>query len=117
MKNLEIQDVVIEEANFNISEKNYKFFINLIKNNSSGSILNIKNSKVFYRNKLDEVLFINKIFRMKCYYDDKELKNKIISKNEIFNLPYEIELFDDSDEKKIFFKLDFNLFKIRIEKK
>ena len=44
----------------------------------------------FFRNSQNDVLFINKIIDMKYYYDPKLLKNTIISKNKLFNFPYEL---------------------------
>ena len=37
---------------------------------------------------------------MKYYLDFKELKNTIISKNELFNFPYELKLNKDFEKKK-----------------
>ena len=51
---------------------------------------------------------------MKYFYDNKNLQNKIISKNEIFNLPYSIELKKDDIKKKIFFKLNLDYLKFNI---
>ncbi len=78
------------------------------------SKLIIKNSNIFFKNKHDEVLFINKILIMKYFYDNKSLQNKLISKNEIFNVPYSIEITKSNFEKKIFSKLNLNFFKLKI---
>ena len=51
---------------------------------------------------------------MKYYYDTNQLKNILHSKNEIFNLPYEFELYFDKD-KKILSKLYIDYFKLKIE--
>ncbi len=60
-------------------------------------------------------LFINKIVNMKYYYDNKELKNIIISKNELFNFPYEIQISDDIEKKKITSIVNLNYYKLKIE--
>ena len=47
-------------------------------------------------------MFINKIFKMKYYFDSKELKNIFYSENEIFNIPFSIESFFSEDKRKIY---------------
>ena len=115
IKNLEINDVVINNANFNLNNKNYDFFIKILKNDFSGTTLKIKNSNIFFRSNENEVMFINKIIDLKYYYDSKEFKNLVYSKNEIFNAPYTIELYQNEKEKKFHSKINLNLFKIQIE--
>ena len=52
---------------------------------------------------------------LKYFYDNTNQQNVIISKNEIFNLPYLIKLYDDKIQKKIFSKLDSKFLKLKIE--
>ena len=40
-----------------------------------------------------EVLLINKIYKIKYYYEAKEIKNIFYSENEIFNIPFSMETF------------------------
>ena len=115
LKNIEIQKIKIHEANFNLNNKNYNFFINLQKNNFNDYKLEILNSNVFFRNVEDEVLFINKISNMKYFYDDKEFKNITYSENEIFNMPYNIKFYQDKLKKKFFSKINLNALKLKIE--
>ena len=115
LKNLNINKVIIENANFNLDSKSYNFFIKILENDFEDKILNIKNSNVFFRNNENEVLFINKILDMNYYYDYKQSKNISYSKNKLFNLPYSIELINDHEEKKFYSKLNFNFAKFQIE--
>ncbi len=115
LKNIEIQKIKIHEANFNLNNKNYNFFINLQNNNFNDYKLEIINSNVFFRNIEDEVLFINKILNMKYFYDYKEFKNITYSENEIFNMPYNIKFYQDKLKKKFFSKINFNALKLKIE--
>ena len=102
LKNIEIKDLIFENANFNLNKKNYNFFLELLNKNFKNGNLIIKNSNIFFRNSENEVLFITKIFKMKYYFDSKELKNIFYSENEIFNIPFSIESFFSEDKKKIF---------------
>ena len=115
LKNIEIQKIKLHEANFNLNNKNYNFFLNLQNNNYNDYKLEILNSNIFFRNFNDEVLFINKILRMKYFYDNKEFKNITYSENEIFNIPYNIKFYQDKLKKKFFSKINLNMLKLKIE--
>ena len=114
-KNFEIKNVILEKSNFNLNYQSHDFFTKLLDAYFQDDRLVIKNSSIFYRNKNDEVLFINKILNMEYFYDIKSLKNKLVSKNEIFNLPYSVELNKNDIEKKFFLKLDLNFLKLKID--
>ena len=51
---------------------------------------------------------------MKFYYDEKDSKNILNSKNEIFNIPYEIKIFYN-DKNAVFSKLDLSFIKLNLE--
>lgn len=115
LKNIVVKDVILENTNFNLNKKNSNFFINLLDNDFLDTSFTIKNSNVFFQNIEKEVLFINKIIKMKYYYDPKELKNIINSKNEVFNIPYQIISFRNEKEKKLLSKININFFKLQLE--
>ncbi len=115
LKNIDIKDVSIENANFNIDKKNNNFFINLLNNSFLENTLNIRDSNVFFRNSNEEVLFINKIINLKYFYDQNELKNILSSENEIFNINYQLKVFNDKIKKKIFSKLNLDFIKLQIQ--
>ena len=50
----------------------------------------IKKSNIFFENSDEELLFLNKIKNSKFYFDSYNLENVLISKNEIFNIPYTV---------------------------
>ena len=116
-QNIEIKDVIINSANFNIDKDNKNFFIELLNNKFLENTLNIKDSNIFFRDLNKEVLFINKISNLKYFYDRKELKNVSTSENELFNINYRLKVSDDRFKKKIFSKLNIDLIKLQIENK
>ena len=63
LKNIEVKDLILENANFHLNTKNYNFFIKLLDENFKNGNLIIKNSNVFFRNSMDEVLFITNILK------------------------------------------------------
>ncbi len=115
LKNIKVKDLILENANFNLTDQNFKFFIDLLDNNFIDGNLIIKNSKIFFKNLQDDVLFINKILNMKYYYDANELENFLYAKNEIFNIPYEIQLGNKKDQKKIISKVNLNFINMKVE--
>ena len=115
LKNIKVNNVILEDANINLNNQNYDFFLELLKADFKNNSFEIRDSNVFFKTEDDEVLFINKIINMKYFYDFKNLNNIVVSKNEIFNIPYQLELFVDRTKKKIFSELSLNLLKLKIE--
>jgi len=114
-KNIQIKDLIIENANFNINNKNYNFFLNLLNSNFKDGNLIIMNSNVFFRNLEDEVLFINKILKLKYFYEPKELTNFFYLDNEIFNIPFSMKSFFNKDKSKFFSEINIDLIKLKIK--
>ena len=112
---IKIKNINLNKVNFDLNKKNYNFFVKLLNSNFSNSNLEIKNSNIFYRNIENEVLFINKIDQLKYYYDLKDNKNTFVANNEIFNIPYTIELKNHKDEKKILTKVNFDFLKLQVK--
>ena len=52
---------------------------------------------------------------MKYYYEPKELVNVFYSDNEIFNVPFSIKSYFNTDKKKFFSIINLNLLKLQIE--
>ena len=116
LNNFKVDAVLLDNANFNLNNKNYDFFIKLLDNDFLSSDFEISNSNIFYRNIDNEVLIIKKIHKMKYYYDHKLLKNTLEANNEIFNIPYSFTLQSDVINKKIYSKINLNLLKLQLDK-
>ena len=115
LKNIKLNHVLLEEANFNLNKENYNFFYNLLDGNFNDFKFEILKSNVFYRSLENEVLFINNIKNAKYYFDPKEIKNMLYANNEIFNLPYSIKVFDDKIEKTIHSKINIESLRLEID--
>ena len=115
LKNIKLNHVILEEANFNLNKENYNFFYNLLDGNFNDFKFEILKSNVFYRSLENEVLFINNIKNAKYYFDPKEIKNMLYANNEIFNLPYSIKVFDDKIEKTIHSKINIESLRLEID--
>ena len=112
---IRIKNINLNKVNFDLNKKNYNFFVKLLNSNFSNFNLEIENSNIFYRNIENEVLFINKIDQLKYYYDLKDNKNIFVANNEIFNIPYTVELKNHKDEKKILTKVNFDFLKLQVK--
>jgi len=115
LKNMKLKDVIIEEGNFNLNKNNYGFFIKLLNSDFVDTNLKILNSNIFYRNSENDVLFINHITSANYVYDPKNSKNILNTKNNIFNIPYSIELFNDEDTKKLNSKIKIESLNLQLE--
>jgi len=115
IKNMKVKDVIIEEGNFNLNKNNYNFFIKLLDCDLENIKLQILDSNIFYRNLENDVLFINRIKEAKYNYDSNESKNMLYSKNDIFNLPYSMELSNNLDKKKLISKIDIESLSLKLE--
>ncbi len=115
LEDIKIKEIIFENANFHLNNKNHNFFLKLLDKNFKDGDLTIKNSNIFFRNLNGEVLFINKVLKMRFYFDQKESKNIFYSDNEIFNIPFSIQSFFNLNKTKIFSKINFHTMKFKIE--
>ena len=99
--NIEIRNLLFEIVEFNLNKNNINFFLKLLFTDPSRDIVEIKNSKIFYKNLEGDILFILKIFDSTFFYDYNKLENNLVSNNEVFNLPFTIETQNNYFQKKI----------------
>ena len=115
IKNIKINEVILQNANFELNTKNSNFFVKLLDNNFLDTNLKIKKSNIFFKDSENEVLFISKINNLKYYHDSNELKNILYSENEIFNSHFSLEAIKYEDEKKLYTKLNLDFAKLQIK--
>ncbi len=92
---IQTQDVVLDKVDFNIKKSDLRFFTNLLKTEPNRDKIKIRRSNIFFTNKDNEVLFINQINDSQFYYDLKNLKNVLVSKSKVFNVPYKLIIGND----------------------
>ena len=108
-----IKDVTFNDTEFSLNKDNINFFKKLFLRKPNKNNIIIKNSTVFFKNLSDEVLFLGKINTSKFFYDEKKLNNNLISKNEIFNLPFLLKLENDDLKDRLLVELESK--KIRLD--
>ena len=109
---IKIKDLIFKKTDFNIFFDDLNFFQKLLQTEPNENRIIIKNSNIFFKNRADELLFINKIYNSKFFYNPNNLNNILLSKNEIYNVPYKLSIKNDKFNNKIYMK--FNSKKIRL---
>ena len=112
---IQTQDVILDKADFNLKKTDLSFFTNLLKTEPNRNKLKIKRSNLFFTNRDDEVLFINQINDSNFYYDLKNLKNVIVSKGRVFNVPYKLIVGNDKLNKILDFEFTAKKLVLKIE--
>ena len=112
---IQTQDIILDKVDFNIKKSDLSFFTNLLKTEPSRNKLKIKRSNIFFTNKNDEVLFINQINDSQFYYDFKNLKNVLVSKSKVFNVPYKLIIRNDKLNEILDFELVSKKLVLKIE--
>ena len=110
---IQTKDLILKKTAFNIKKEDFEFFEELLKTEPNENKIILKKSDIFFRGNDDELLFLNKIKIGKFYYDSFNLENVFTSKNEIFNIPYKLDIKNDKFNKNVFF--NFNSKKIRLD--
>ena len=112
INNVVTKNAIFKKADFNINKDDFLFFSKLLFLDKINDKIIFKDSNIFFLNDKKEVLFINKIKKGTFFYDEKNLENIILSKNEIFNIPYRIIFKNNRINKN--FSTEFNSKKIRL---
>tara|TARA_B100000579_G_scaffold435364_1_gene458415 strand:- start:1388 stop:2875 length:1488 start_codon:yes stop_codon:yes gene_type:complete len=112
---IQTQDIIIDKTDFNINKSDLNFFSNLLKIEPNRNKLRIKRSNLFFRNKENEVLFINQINDSSFYFDLKNLKNALTLKSKVFNVPYRLITRNDKLNKILEFELVSKKLVLKIE--
>ena len=105
--------MVFKKTQFNIDINKVKFFQEVFDTNKSEYNLNFKDSILFYKNKNDDVIFFTSIDDLNFSYN-KEFQSQLDSSYEIFNIPFNLKIINDSDNKKIITKLDSHKIRLNI---
>ena len=111
LNNINMKNLVFDKTDFNIYRVDFLFFKNLLQLEPNDNKIIFKNSNIFFKSKNEEVLFINKIYKSEFYYDAINLQNVLVSKNEVYKVPFKLVIKNDKFNKKNY--ILFNSKKIR----
>lgn len=114
---INVKNIILDGANFNPDNNNLNFFLKILKLPVNKNKFLIKNTNFFYKNLEKEILFVNKILNYDLYYDLEKKLNILMGQGEIFNIPYQIDIENNNEEKKLYLKILSKIIKTSIENK
>ena len=94
---LSIESFLIKKANIFFQTEDLKYFSKFKKNKFSPKKISIEKSKVFFKDKDNELITIFSISNLDSFYALEKKLNQIIANGEIFNIPYKIKWVKDFD--------------------
>ena len=112
---IDMKNLLFNKTDFNIQLKDIIFFKKLLQTAPNENEILFKNSTLFFKDKNDEVLFINKINDSRFFYDSNNLQNILVSKNEVFKVPFKLIIKNDKFNKKIFTEFDSKKIRLKID--
>ena len=115
IKKIDMKNLLFYKTDFNIYFEDINFFKKLLQTAPNENKILFKKSNIFFRDKNDEVLFINKIYNNEFYYDSNNLQNVVIAKNEVFNVPFKLIVKNDKFNQKILSEFVSKKIRLRID--
>ena len=111
-KKLEIKNIIISEANFNINMNSYSYLNNYFKNKVSNKKIKVKNSKIFFKenNSKKNVVALSTINKLNLIFDKENNNNKMNIKGSIYNTNYYFTL------SRNIYKKNITNFRIKLKK-
>ena len=88
--NLNIDEVIINEANFSLLKSDFKRLSKNSKNKFSNKKVEINNSNIFFKDNSNEIISIIKISNAVLFFDEKKLLNLFNLKGRVFNIPFSL---------------------------
>ena len=97
---MNIKELDINKANFTLLSSDLKLLKKFNNKKFSNKKIKVNNSKIFFKNNLQEIIAIVKINKTVLFFDDKKLLNFINLKGEVFNTPFKLLFQNDSTKYK-----------------
>ena len=111
----EIKSISINQANFKISQKDFKYLRDYIETKFSEKKLSINNSKFFYLDNEENVISIFPVSKVVLKYDEINEVNSLESKGNLFTIPYQLDWSKNFKNKVNSTFLKLNKLNIKIE--
>ena len=115
---MNIKKIVISNANFSLLRGDIKLLNEHISKKFSNKKVTIKNSNIFFKDNLEEIISIIKVDKTVLFFDDEKLLNFFKLKGEVFNLPFTFDFNNRNDSIRYKeFYLNFKRLKLDISNK
>ena len=105
---MNIQNVVIKNAKFNFFKEDFQNLIGFFNREINKKKITILNSKIFLKDKDEDVYSIISIDKSESIYDNIEVLNKLDVNGEIFNNSFKLNLKNNFLESKSHLEIDFD---------
>ncbi len=111
---IKMQDLYFKKTEFNINKKNFVFFEKVLNSNNSNNSINFKNSKLFYRDQNEDIIFLTNVKDLN-FLINKELNKELNTNLKIFNVPIKIKIINNPFKKNYQIYLDAHKLRVNIE--
>lgn len=114
LENLKIKNIFFKQTEFDINKKNSDFFKKILNSNKSNYYVDFKNSKLFFKDQDEDVIFLTNIKNLNFLYND-EFNQELNANLDIFNVPVKIKIINNQNKRNAFIKLDAHKLRIDIQ--
>ena len=114
-ENISPKNLIFRDTEFNINSNNVDFFLKALNSSDKENQFIFKKSKLFYKDKNDDLLFLSKIKNFSFFYDDVNSFQKVKSNFEVFNIPFKLDISKDVINEKKNIKLSSKKIRLDIE--
>ena len=115
LNNLKTKKIFFKKNEFNINSETISFFKQILNSNKNKNEIIFENSNLFYKNKLDEIIFLSKLNKLKFSYNDDNLDHLMKLNYEVFNLPFLLDITNNQSNKKVRMKLKSKKIRLNLE--
>ena len=113
-KNLRIIKILMDNSNFSVKKQNLSFYKTLFFNRFSDKNIYVKNSNIFFKDELNDIILIIPISKLNLFYNNRNYVNQINANGEMFSFPFNIKWTRNfSNEAKSI--TDFKIKKLKLE--
>ena len=112
--NLKIKNLFFKRTEFNINYKNYNFFKQTLNSINDKDNVNFKNSRLFYNNKNEDVIFLAKMKNLN-FFKNNDFNQQLNANFEIFNIPLKVKIINDQFQNNFFIDLDSNKLRVNVQ--
>ncbi len=111
---MNIKKVVIKDANFSLIRNDLKMIDEFSNENFSDKRIKVSNSKIFFKDNLDQIITIIKIKKAHLFFDNEKLINFFELQGEIFAIPFIFD-FSSQNESKILREINFKAKSLKLD--
>ncbi len=111
---LTINDLIFKKTDFKVDNSNFGFFRKLLNDNKSSFEINFINSKLFYLDKNQDIIFLTDLKTLN-YLNQENSLQKLNSKFNIFNVPVSLKIDHDINTNRIFTEIDSHRLRLNIK--